>query len=54
VAEATELRSRLLELIQNASPKHAKRLPEPNEEALSGIRKQVDEAMRLMGFREPE
>jgi len=54
VEQATTLRSRLFELIQNASPKHAKKLPEPNEEALRGIRDQVDEAMRMMGFRGTE
>ena len=53
VAEATALKSRLLELIQNASPKHAKKPPEPSEEALAGIRNHVDDAMSMMGFREP-
>jgi hypothetical protein len=53
VAEATALRSRLLELIQDASPKRAKKPPEPNEEALTGVRHHVAEAMRMFGFREP-
>jgi len=53
VAEATALRSRLLELIQNVSAKRAKKPPEPSEESLRGIRHQVDEAMRMFGFREP-
>ena len=42
-----------LELVRNVSAKHAKKLPEPSEESLRGIRHQVDEAMRMFGFREP-
>jgi hypothetical protein len=53
VAETTALRSRLQELIQNVSAKHAKKPPAPSEESLRGIRHQVNEAMRMFGFREP-
>jgi hypothetical protein len=53
IAEAALLRTRLLDLIQAVSPKHAKKPPDPSEEALAGVRRHVDEAMRMMGFREP-
>jgi hypothetical protein len=38
VAETMALRSRLLELIQNGGTKRVKKLPEPNEESLTGIK----------------
>ncbi len=53
-AEAASLRLRLLALIGAVSPKHARKPPEPSDEVLAEVRKHVEEAMRIMGFREPE
>jgi hypothetical protein len=50
VAQATEIKTKLLGLLGDLAPRLAKSPPEPDGEVVAGLRKHVDEAMRLMGL----
>jgi hypothetical protein len=53
ISGADDIRPRLIKLLEGASPKRAKKPPEPSAEVLASVRHHVDEAMRMFGFREP-
>ena len=52
IAEAAETRANLRRLLEAASPKRAKKLPEPSAEVLSKIRSHLDAAMTMISYRQ--
>ena len=52
VDQATATRTKLLALMAELAPRPSKSPPEPDEELVAGLRTHVEEAMRLMGYRE--